>query len=55
MLEILKKAGLSASIAIILVLAITAIPIWYQIETTKSQNSKIQMLEEAVEVLQAVK
>ena len=55
MLEILKRAGISASIATVLVLAITAVPIWYQFDTTKTQNTRIQLLEEAVRVLQAIK
>lgn len=51
MLDLLKKAGLSAVLAAIIVLAITIIPIWYQIETTKHQNAKIEALEAAVKTL----
>lgn len=52
MMEILKKAGLASGLATLIVLAITAVPIWYQIETTKDQNARISALEAKVEKLQ---
>jgi hypothetical protein len=55
MWEILKKIGVASGLAALIVLAVTAVPIWYQIETTQNQNAKIQLLEEAVRVLQAFK
>jgi hypothetical protein len=53
MLELLKKAGLASGLAAIIVLAVTAVPIWYQIETTKTQNARIDALEQTVLTLTA--
>lgn len=52
MMEILKKAGVASGIATLVVLAITAVPIWYQLETTKNQNAKIAALEAKVGALE---
>lgn len=52
MLEILKKAGFPAAVATVVVVLITAVPIWYQIETTKSQNSRIAELEAKIKQLE---
>ena len=51
MLEILKKAGFPAAVATLVVILITAVPIWYQIETTQAQNAKIAELEAQVKAL----
>lgn len=51
MLEILKKVGLHATIAAVVVVLITAVPIWYQLETTATQNARIKALEAKVEAL----
>jgi hypothetical protein len=53
MLEILKKAGLASGIATLIVLAITFVPIMYQIEVTKEQNVRISVLEAKVTALEA--
>ena len=55
MWEILKRVGVASGLAALIVLAATAVPIWYQVETTQNQNMKIQLLVEAVRVLQAFK
>ena len=51
MLEILKKAGLASGIATLIVLLITAAPIWYQYKTTAAQNAVIAELEKKVDAL----
>lgn len=55
MLEILKKAGLASGLASLIVLAITAVPIYYQYHYTKEQNARIAALEAKLEALQAKK
>ncbi len=45
MLELLKKHGISAGIAALIVLAITIVPIGYQWHFTKQQNARIAALE----------
>lgn len=51
MLELLKKAGFPAAIAAVVVVLLTALPIWYQVETTKNQNARISALEAQVKAL----
>lgn len=53
MMEILKKAGIASGIAALIVLAITFVPIMYQIKYTKQQNAKIAELEQRVQQLEA--
>lgn len=53
MFEILKKAGVAAGLATVIVLAITFVPIYYQYHFTKKQNERIQALEQRVEALAA--
>ena len=55
MLEILKKAGIASGLATIMVLAITAVPIYYQYHFTKQQNAKIAVLEAKVKALEEKK
>lgn len=52
MLEILKKYGIPAGLATGFVLAITFVPIMYQIDSTKHQNAKIAALEAKVAELE---
>jgi len=52
MMEILKKAGIASSLATIMVLAITAVPIYYQYHFTKEQNARIAALEAKVAALE---
>lgn len=53
MLELLKKAGLASGIAALIVLAVTIVPIGYQIKTTKDQNARLAALEARVTTLEA--
>jgi hypothetical protein len=53
MWEILKSIGIASGLASLIVLSITAVPIWYQIESTKSQNARIADLEAKVLILQS--
>lgn len=55
MLEILKKAGVASGVATIIVLLITAVPIYYQYTYTVKQNAKIAALEERLIELEAQK
>lgn len=55
MLEILKKAGVASGLATLLVLAITAVPIYYQYHFTKEQNARIDALEKQVAELSVKK
>lgn len=52
MMEILKKAGIASGLATLLVLAITAVPVYYQYHFTKEQNARIEALEAKVTALQ---
>jgi hypothetical protein len=52
MLELLKKIGFHATVASVVVILITAVPIFYQYHFTKQQNAKIAALEQAVLQLQ---
>lgn len=53
MLEILKKAGVAAGLASVIVLAITFVPIFYQYHFTKKQNDRIAVMEQKIEALEA--
>lgn len=53
MMEILKKNGIPAGIATVLVLAITFVPVMYQVTFTKEQNARIAVLEQKVKDLEA--
>lgn len=55
MLEILKKAGIAAGLAALIVLAVTFVPIMYQYHYTKEQNAKIAVLEAKVKALEEKK
>lgn len=52
MLEILKKAGVAAGLASVIVLAITFVPIFYQYHFTKKQNERIAVMEQRIQVLE---
>lgn len=52
MMEILKKAGIASGLATLLVLAITAVPIYYQYHYTIEQNARIAVLEEKIKALE---
>jgi uncharacterized membrane protein YukC len=47
-MEILKKHGIPAGIATLLVLAITFVPVYYQYKYTREQNARITALEAKV-------
>ena len=53
MMEILKKYGAPTGVATLVVLAITFVPIYYQWQTAKAQNAKIEQLEKRVQNLEA--
>jgi hypothetical protein len=53
MLELLKKVGVASGLAALIVIMITAVPIWFQYETTKEQNIRISVLEAKVTALEA--
>ena len=55
MLEILKKIGLHATTAAVVVVLITGLPIYYQWHYTKEQNARIEALEAKVKALEAAK
>lgn len=55
MLELLKKAGLASGLAALIVLAVTFVPIMYQVKYTKEQNAKIAELEQRVKALEEKK
>ena len=52
MMEILKKHGIPAGIASLIVLAITFVPCYYQYKYTVEQNARITALEAKVASLQ---
>lgn len=52
MMEILKKHGIPAGIASLIVLAITFVPCWYQYKYTVEQNARIAALEAKVASLE---
>jgi hypothetical protein len=51
MLDILKRAGVAAGLAAVIVLAITIVPIVYQIKSTNEQNARIDALEATITTL----
>lgn len=55
MLELLKKAGVASGLAALIVLAVTIVPIMYQVKFTKEQNARIAALEERVKALEEKK
>lgn len=55
MMEILRKHGIPAGIASLIVLAITFVPIGYQWKYTKEQNARITALEAKLQALEAKK
>lgn len=52
MLDLLKKHGVSATLASIIVLAITFVPLYYQYSFTKKQNARIAVLEAKIAELE---
>jgi hypothetical protein len=48
MMELLKKHGIPAGMATLIVLAITFVPCYYQYKYTKEQNARITALEAQV-------
>jgi hypothetical protein len=52
MLEILKKHGIPAAGASLIVLAITIVPIIYQYKYTVQQNARIAALEQKIAALE---
>lgn len=55
MLEIFKRIGLASGVATVLVLLITAIPVYYQFKYTTQQNERIAVLEKKVADLETNK
>ncbi len=49
MLEILKKAGVSATIATVIVLAITVVPMYQQYKFMAETQLRLKVLEKALE------
>lgn len=52
MLELLKKHGIPAGLAALVVLAVTFVPIMYQYKYTKEQNARIAVLEQRLAALE---
>lgn len=52
MLELLKKHGIPAALATLIVLAITVVPVWYQYKHTVQQNARITLLEQKIVLLE---
>jgi hypothetical protein len=50
LMRLLSSVGVVSGLAALIVLAATAVPIWYQVESTQNQNVNIQLLEGAVRV-----
>jgi hypothetical protein len=51
MLDLLKKHGIPAGIATLVVLALSIVPIGYQWKYTADQNARIAALEQKLEAL----